>query len=209
VPRAQLDHIIVTAASLEEGVEHVHRELGVAPQAGGEHLRMGTHNCLLKLGEKVYLEVIAANPGAPRPDRPRWFQLDEPDSVRSPRLAAWVARCDDIRAAAAASPVPLGKIEPMSRGNFEWLITVPEDGRLPLHGLAPALIQWISEAHPADTLTDLGCTLIRVEGFHPQAGKVASVLKWIGFEGEFLASRGEAPSLLAHIRTPAGPRRLR
>jgi hypothetical protein len=209
VPRSQLDHLIVTAASLHEGVGYVRRQLGVEMQAGGEHVRMGTHNCLLRLGGKLYLEVIAANPAVPRPDRPRWFQLDDANSIRVPRLATWVARTDDIRAAASVSPVPLGKIEPMSRGKLEWLMTVPDDGRLPLQGLAPTLIQWRSEAHPADTLKDLGCSLIRLDGFHPQAGKVASVLKWIGFEGEFLASRGDAPRLTAHIQTPSGQRQLR
>jgi hypothetical protein len=208
MPRSHLDHLIVTAASLAEGAKHVRRELGVEMQAGGEHVRMGTHNVLLKLGEKLYLEVIAANPAVPRPDHPRWFQLDDADSIHVPRLATWAARCDDIHAAAVASPVPLGKVESMSRGDFQWLITVPGDGRLPLRGLAPTLIQWRSEAHPAETLKDLGCSLIRLEGFHPQAEKVTRMLGSIGFEGEFPVSSG-SPRLVAHIQTPAGPRQLR
>jgi hypothetical protein len=203
VPRSQIDHIIVTAASLEAGVEHVRRALGVEPQKGGEHVRMGTHNCLLKLGEKLYLEVIAANPDATHPGRPRWFQLDEPDSVRSPRLATWVARCDDIYAA----PASLGSITALRRGNFEWLMTIPEDGKLPLDGLAPTLIEWRSSAHPADTLKDLICSLIRLEGFHPQPERVTGMLKSIGFEGEFSVSQG-ATRLVAHIETPSGARRL-
>lgn len=208
MPSSRVDHLIVTAASLAEGADYVRRELGVEMQAGGEHVRMGTHNRLLKLGEKLYLEVIAVNPAVPRPDRARWFQLDDADSIRVPRLATWIARTDDIRAAASASPVPLGKVESMSRGKFEWLMTVPEDGLLPLRGLAPTLIQWPSEAHPADTLKELGCSLIRLEGFHPQAEKVTRMLGSIGFEGEFPVSSG-APRLVAHIQTPAGPRRLR
>ena len=205
MPRSHIDHLVVTAASLEEGVEYVRRELGVTPQSGGEHARMGTHNRLLKLGEKLYLEVIAANPGAPAPGRPRWFQLDEPESVGAPRLAAWVARCDFIHALAPAS---LGKIETMSRGSFRWLITTPEDGQLPLQGIAPALIQWLSDSHPADTLEDPGCSLVRFEGFHPRPESVTGVLSTIGFEGEFPVSPGE-PALVALIRTPHGPRRLR
>ncbi len=204
MPRSLLDHIIVTAASLQEGVDYVRRELGVAPQAGGEHVLMGTHNCLLKLGERLFLEVIAANPGAPHPGRPRWFQLDELDSVGAPRLATWVARCDYIHALAPAS---LGKIETMTRGSFRWLITIPGDGRLPLQGIAPALIQWLSDSHPADALKDLGCSLVRFEGFHPRPESVADMLWAIGFEGEFAVSPG-APSVVAHIQTPAGPRRL-
>lgn len=202
---SEIDHLIVTAASLAEGAEHVRRALGVEMQAGGEHARMGTHNRLLRLGERLYLEVIAVNPAVPHPGRPRWFELD---SVKAPRLAAWAARCDDIRAAASASPIPLGGVEAMSRGNFEWLITVPEDGRLRLEGLAPTLIQWRSEAHPAETLKDLDCSLVRLEGFHPQSEKVTRMLASIGFEGEFAVSPG-APRLVAHIQTPAGPRQLR
>ena len=205
MPRSHIDHLVITAASLEEGVEYVRRELGVTPQSGGEHVSMGTHNCLLKLGEKLYLEVIAANPGAPAPGRPRWFQLDEPESVRAPRLATWVARCDYIHALAPAS---LGKIETMARGSFRWLITTPEDGKLPLQGIAPALIQWLSDTHPAGALEDPGCSLVRFEGFHPRPESVTGVLHAIGFEGEFPVSPGE-PSLIAQIRTPDGPRRLR
>jgi hypothetical protein len=207
VPSSRADHLIVTAASLEAGAAHVRAALGVEMQPGGEHVRMGTHNCLLRLGEKLYLEVIAPNPGAQRPDRPRWFQLDEPESIRTPRLATWAVRCDDIRAADAASPVPLGKVEAMTRGSFEWLITVPEDGKLRLGGLAPTLIQWSSKAHPGETLEDFGCSLLRIEGSHPRPGEVKGMLESIGFAGEFAVSPGAA-SLAARIRTPAGERRL-
>ena len=57
---------------------------------------MGTHNLVLKLGDSLYLEVIARNPKAPQPGRPRWFGLDR---NRSTGLRTWVARTDDIRAA--------------------------------------------------------------------------------------------------------------
>jgi hypothetical protein len=70
------------------------------------------------------------------------------------------------------------------------------------------LIQWRSEAHPAQTLKDLGCALIRLEGTHPQGEKVTRTLATIGFEGEFPVSSG-SPRLVAHIQTPAGPRVLR
>ena len=211
MPLCHIDHIAITAPNLAVGVEFVRRSIGVMPQVGGEHPRMGTHNCFLKLGEKVYLEIISVNPDAPRPDRPRWFQLDEPDSARTPRLATWIVRTDDIQAAVAASPVSLGIVEPMSRGQLNWLITIPKDGSLPLQGVAPTLIQWPSETHPANTLQDRGCFLIRLEGFHPQAEKVSSVLEAIGFQGEFSVSPlppGEQPCLVAHIQTPAGPRQL-
>ncbi|MFA5922612.1 MAG: VOC family protein [Methylococcaceae bacterium] len=201
----------IIAPSLEVGVEYVRQTLGVNPQVGGEHPRMGTHNCLLKLGEKFYLEVIAINPNASQPNRPRWFQLDEPDPSQPIRLATWIARTDDIVAASTASPIPLGEVEPMSRGQMNWLITIPADGSLPLHGIAPTLIQWTAGVHPAAVLQESGCALVRLEGFHPEAEKVISVLESIGFEGDFRVFAlppDQKPYLVAHIQTPAGIRHL-
>lgn len=206
---SHIDHMTITAPSLAVGVEYVREVLGVTAQPGGEHPRMGTHNCFVKLGKKVYLEIIAVNPRAPAPNRPRWFQLD--DAVRTPRLATWIARTDDVRAAAHISPIALGKVEPMSRGSFSWLITIPEDGSLPLQGVAPTLIEWPAGIHPTETLTDLGCTLVRLQGFHPDPEKVSSVLSAIGLEGEFSVSAlppGERPYLVAHIETRAGLKQL-
>lgn len=148
VPRCHIDHIVITAPNLAVGVEFVRRSLGVMPQVGGEHPKTGTHNYFLRLGEKVYLEIISVNPDAPRPDRPRWFQLDQMDSIQAPRLATWIVRTDDIHAAVAASPVSLGNVEPMSRGQLNWLITIPKDGSLPLQGVAPTLINGLPKLIP-------------------------------------------------------------
>ena len=79
MPRSFLDHITVTAFSLETGAEWVTQSLGVGPQAGGEHPRMGTHNLLLRLGDAAFLEIIAPNPAAQAPSRPpefdSWLQV--------------------------------------------------------------------------------------------------------------------------------------
>lgn len=126
-------------------------------------------------------------------------------TVTAPSLAAGV---DYVR---RTLQVPLGHVEPMSRGKVNWLMTIPEDGRLPLRGIAPTLIEWRSGTHPADTLRDTGCLLVGLEGFHPDAATVSSVLDSIGFQGDFRVSPlppGERAYLVADIQTPAGPRRL-
>jgi hypothetical protein len=43
---------------------------------GGVHEKMGTYNRVLKLGQGCYLEIIAINPKAQKPERPRWVELD-------------------------------------------------------------------------------------------------------------------------------------
>ena len=77
MPQTRLDHLVVAAASLAEGCAWVEARLGVASPGGGRHANMGTHNALWSLGGS-YIEVIAVEPGGTRPERPRWFGLDDP-----------------------------------------------------------------------------------------------------------------------------------
>lgn len=198
--RSELDHLAIRAPSLDEGVAYVAGALGVAPGAGGRHERMGTHNRLLRLGERCYLEVIAVDPQAPDPGRKRWFGLDQGCAAE---LITWVARTDDIHAAKWP-----GTPERMTRGALHWLITVTADGSMPMDGVAPTLIQWPGAEHPADRMPDLGCRLGRLEGFHPQADEIQAMLERIGFAGPFKVFSSREKYLVAHIDTPAGPRRL-
>ena len=203
----RIDHLAITAPTLQAGSDAVFAQLGVRPQAGGRHARMGTHNLLLRLGEALYLEVIAVDPEAPAPARSRWFGLDTLEPDTRPRLACWVARTDDIVAAA----LPLGEVLPMSRGALDWRITVPADGSLPLGGAAPTLIQWDTPAHPAASLSDAGCTLLALELRHPEPARVQAVLDGLGLAepGVALSLRAAAePGLVAQVRTPQGSRRL-
>ena len=78
----QLDHIVVASLTLEEGVAHVERRLGVIVPPGGEHPSMGTHNHVMRLGDGIYLEIISPNPKV-HPKRPRRFGLDRANFSRS------------------------------------------------------------------------------------------------------------------------------
>ena len=172
---------------------------------------MGTHNLLVRVGNTLCLEVIAPNPVAPAPSRPRWFALDTLRPNTAPSLAAWVARTSDIHAVAAASSEPLGNIEPMTRGTLSWLITIPPDGSLPFDGIAPALIEWQTEVHTAAKLQDQGLSLASLELFHPEPKRISRLLVSLGLEGPVSvlpASSGSRPRLVAHINTPLGIRSL-
>lgn len=189
----------------------VYESLGVRPQPGGEHPRMGTHNLLLRLGESMFLEVIAINHAAAKPSHSRWFDLDNLSPSAVPRLAGWVARTENIQAATCAASEALGRPEPMSRGSLEWLMSIPEDGGLPLGGAAPLLIEWNTAAHPATTMQDLGCSLVAVELQHPEPLRVSRLLDSLGFSEHLIrltVHRSAMPGLVAHIRTPHGLRAI-
>jgi len=212
---AIIDHLVVAATELETGTRWLEAHLGVRLSPGGAHHAMGTHNRLLKLGPQLFLEIIAIDPAAAKPARPRWFALESPQMqarlAQRPRLIHWVARSTDIVTESAACSEPLGLPMNMQRGNFEWLITVPDDGHLPGDGLAPTLIEWCVPQHPADGLPDAGCSLMKLEGFHPDPARIGTSLTGLGLDTALAlhpTEPGDAPTLLAYLKTPLGLREL-
>lgn len=175
---AEIDHLVVVADTLEQGAAWCEAVFGLVPGPGGRHGFMGTHNRLLKVGSvafpRAYLEIIAIDPQAPPPGRPRWFGMDEPalrDAVRrEPRLVQAVARCADLKAALArlqAAAIDAGQATAASRetphGTLSWQIAVRADGRLACAGACPTLIQWgavhPTAAMPASSLSLTQCAL--------------------------------------------------
>jgi hypothetical protein len=205
---AALDHLVAAAANLEQGEDHFERLLGVRPQRGGRHVAMGTHNSLLSLGAKVYLEVIAVDPEAPPADRPRWFALDSPamrDALaEAPRLIHWVARTGDIDAARRACTIDPGPVHSMERGAFRWRITIPDDGHLPGDGIMPTLIQWSDARHPTETMQESRVRLIALSAAHPEPARIRSALARLSLGETLKVTFGTPPRLAAMLQTPRG-----
>ncbi len=204
--QAEIDHLVVAADTLAQGAALIERVLGISPQPGGQHKAMGTHNLVLRLGERQYLEIIAVDPDLPEPERPRWFGLDGSNLQQRlrarPRLIHWVARTPDLERAVAAAPI--GAMLPMSRGEYHWRITVPEDGSLPGEGLVPTLIQWDSTTHPADRLPDQGCRLRGLYAIHPRPEHIRQALSTLGLADSLTVTAGPVPALRAEIEAPDG-----
>lgn len=195
------DHLAVSAETLEEGVAAVEAALGVALAGGGQHPHMSTHNRLIGLGD-LYLEVIAADPAAPKPDWPRWFDLD--NFAGRPRLTNWIARCDDLVAEVAQAPVGVGVPVSLQRGDYRWQMAVPADGKLPFDGCFPALIQWEGALHPARALPESGLRLTRLEIAHPQADSLRAALNL--HDPRVVIVAGQSKELRASFATPHGVR---
>jgi hypothetical protein len=201
----RIDHLAVVAERLEDGVAAVETLLGVPMAGGGKHPLMGTHNRLLSLGD-LYLEVIAADPDAPHPGRPRWFDMDRFHGT--PRLTNWIAACDDLAAEVALGPEGIGEPISLSRGDYRWQMAVPPDGRLPFDGAFPALIRWEGTAHPAPALPDHGLRLTRLEIGHPAAQDLTAALKGRLVDARVKIIPADRVTLRATIDTPTGSRVL-
>ncbi len=169
----QVDHLVVGAATLEQGAAWCAATLGVLPGPGGKHALMGTHNLLLAIGSQAfprcYLEIIAVDPQAAPPGRRRWFDLDDPvlraTLATGPRLIHWVARCGDVAAECATlASAGIDRGETLQaerdtpRGLLCWRIAVRPDGQRLFGGTLPTLIEW-GEVHPAGSLPASGLQL--------------------------------------------------
>jgi hypothetical protein len=201
----RLDHLAVSAGTLEEGVAHVESALGVSLAPGGQHPHMSTHNRLLGLGD-IYLEVIAADPASPRPAWPRWFDLDRFSG--RPRLTNWIVACEDLEAEIVRGPVGLGVPVALARGDLRWTMAVPPTGRLPFDDAFPALIRWEGPAHPVQRLPEAGVRLVRLEVVHPEAEALRAALAGRLEDPRVDIQEGREKALHAVFDTPGGRRSL-
>lgn len=199
-----LDHLVVTARTLQAGVDHVQDRLGVRMSPGGRHPAMGTHNALLSLGA-VYLEVIAIDPDATAPGRARWFGLDHFDGP--PSLSHWVMQTSDLDATLARAPKGAGRVIAVTRGDLNWNIAVPDDGMTLYDGAFPGLIEWPEGVHPAARLPDAGCRLSSFRITHPDGGLSTDLSRLASLPG-VRVTQGASKGMRAEIATNDGIRIL-
>ena len=210
----QVDHLVVAAATLQQGDAWCQATLGVAPEPGGKHPLMGTHNRLLKIATatypEAYFEIIAIDPDAPPPGRVRWFGLDDPALqarllAEGPQLIHVVARSTMLDMHRwglitvghhPGEPVAAGRDTPA--GRLSWEILVRSDGQPLCGGALPTLIQW-KGLHPAVAMPDSGVTL-KALTLHGVPPRPRDVLRLRGVQ--VLAEPG--PALVAVLATPAG-----
>ncbi|WP_394681129.1 VOC family protein [uncultured Comamonas sp.] len=224
---AALDHLVVMAASLDEGLAWCEATLGVTPDAGGQHAFMGTHNRLLRISSPAfagsYLEIIAVDPQGQAPSsHRRWFDIDDSAlqaQVRSqgPQLTHWVARVNGIaqatealRALGHAAGTPQAASRQTPRGLLAWQIGLRPDGQRLLQGLLPTLIEW-GEQHPEASMADKGVALQQLQLLHPDADALKTALQALGLVGNpaLQVAQASTPALVADLHTPKGPVQLR
>ena len=209
-----IDHLVVAAHSLAQGVAWCEATLGVTPGPGGRHGFMGTHNRLLSIGSPAfplaYLEILAIDHDAPAPGRQRWFGLDSPalqaQLQAAPRLLHAVLRTDNIAlqrqglVGLGLNPgEPLAAERDTADGRLAWRILVRTDGEIACAGALPTLIQWQGR-HPADSMAPSPVALRSVTlGRLP--APMAGLLR---LQGAAVSTSTTGPALAATLDTPLG-----
>ena len=213
-----IDHLVIAAPTLAEGVTWCEQTLGVSPGPGGAHALFGTHNRLLRLakGHDTYLEIIAIDPAAtPQRAAPlaRWFDLDQPAlqaqlRAQGPQLIHWVLRVPQINTTLQAwqsldrGPA-LTASRPTPQGLLQWRISVRGDGQRLLGGALPTLIEW-GDVHPCDAMPESGLALSALTLQTPNTALLQQALDAAQLSDPAVrVIRGPA-GLSAQLRTPRG-----
>ncbi len=217
---AHVDHLVVAASTLDEGVAWCEQTLGITPGPGGEHPLMGSHNRLFKIASaqypSTYFEIIAIDKGAAcarKNAEKRWFDLDSEALQQQlkrcgPQLVHFVAstlRAAPALQALAALGIGRGELLEASRmtphGMLSWKITVRADGQRLMNGTLPTLIEWAG-VHPTGNMPASGITLQSLAASQPDAKTLQAAYAAIGLQGVSV-SQGPA-NLIATLQTPRG-----
>ena len=205
----RLDHLVIVAPTLEAGGDYVEKLLGVRPWPGGKHRELGTHNLLLRIGEDVFLEVIAADPGATDHHGPRVFGIGAPGSPCADwevgrRRNTWVGRVEELEPVVREHGAIVGQMKAVTRGERHWHMAIPADGSLPQAGAVPTPVQYEPGMVPARHMPENCLALRELIVETPRAGELRSLYASLGVVGPVVIQPGECMRLRAFVAGDRG-----
>ena len=173
---------------------------------GGQHPGLGTHNALLSLADRTYLEIIAPDPAQPRPAEPPPFGLD---AVTPPGLRAWAVAPDDLDAAVRhassagfAYPAIVNRRRRTADGReLTWRMTTYAQS--PEVAVTPFLIDWGGGEHPAGTAPG-GLSLHQFRLRSPEPGRLCALFRALGLD--LNVENASRPAISAVLCGPQGQR---
>ena len=146
----KLDHIVLGSFTLEEGTEFLENILQAKLSDIGYHKDMGTHNRVIRISEKVYIEVVAIDPKRKNLNNRKWFNLDNSNLQSklkiSPQIIGYVIENKDRNINKYYDP-----FFEASRDSYKWQFAMPTfknnilDSEIIEAGIIPSLISWKSD----------------------------------------------------------------
>ena len=198
---AHLDHLLWASRDLDVAVKALHATSGVRASFGGRHPELGTHNALARLGDQMFLEVLAPDPTLEAGTLARRLA-----ALADPVLLMWAARVKSAAAVAAKAEdegyqaVIVPGHRPHPNGDVVRWTNVFVSG----HGagtMVPFFIEWHTTPHPADD----AARGLELEAFWietPEPESLRAVLTALDVKAS--VRRGRADRLVARLDTPRG-----
>ncbi len=202
----QIDHLVIGVAALDAGVREFEELTGVRPAYGGEHPNMGTHNALVSLGDRTYLELLA-----PRPDAKVTESLQFLSELAELTPVMWAVSTDDITQTAerlASAGYEVTRAVPGSRkqqngSTLHWTVFDMADPNL---AGAPFFIKWSETSDHPSASSPGGCELGSLVIEDPEPDRLSGLMQLLGLN----INVQQAPASLVTIvlRCPNGEIRL-
>lgn len=207
---SELDHIIWACPDLERGSRKFEALTGVRPRYGGVHASGATHNALVALGTRCYLEILAPV-GPPAAEEDAWTRIAR--TAKEPRVLTYCLRSGSPLQELAAVAEGLSWQNAMVASNgrttpagielrWQWFAPIAEP-----FGLAfPFFIDWLDSTHPALSLNREepgdAIALRRFAVGHPDARGLEQTLGKFGASISTYAS--DAVGFEVILETPKG-----
>ena len=197
-----IDHIVIGVANLDAGVRDFEQRTGIRPVFGGEHPHSGTHNALVALGDRDYIEIVAPRPGADLPPRMSFLA-----GLTKPTPVMWAVRTTDVAKLqrkledagyTTSGPMPGSRRRPDGVELAWTTLAIVQPG---VAG-APFFIEWAKGSpHPAQT-SPPGCQLgsFRITVRDPEP--LRRLLEVVGLA--VAAEAGSPPAYEVDLDTPRG-----
>ena len=193
------DHFLLGCSSLETGISFIKELTGVEAVRGGQHPNIGTHNALISLGGKSYLEIISPDPEATNLV-PAYLFLKK---LHTPSLFLWAAGTDDMdellkrieKAGYPSSGINPGSRQRPDGSVLKWRalsIETPVSD-----GVVPFFIEWDKSSRHPSADSPKGCTISQFEIEYPDPDKLKAVFNQLSIEVP-VRSRNEIKALSKH-----------
>jgi hypothetical protein len=199
-----MDHLVFGVPNLAHGIDLMEHKTGIRAQFGGKHPGRGTHNGLLSLGGRQYLEIIALDPE--QADAPV-LHFPQLKGLSEPRLIAWAVAVESVadvaRRAKVANIETIGPLEgarALADGSLlTWKTLRIADTSV--EGL-PFFIEWQENTtHPSQN-SPSGCRLTSFQIEHTDAEGLRRTLMTLGTDANI--APGSHLRLKARLQTPKG-----
>jgi len=197
------DHFLLGCSSLEAGIQFIKDKTGIEAIKGGKHPHIGTHNALLSLGEKVYLEIIAPDPEAKSLIEAYAFLKE----MNAPTLFMWAARTDNMddllkrvrEAGYKNSGISPGSRQRTDASVLKWRSLSVETG---INSVVPFFIEWDKSSKHPSIDSPKGCSIESFEIEYPEPEKLKAVFTQLQIDVPL--KQGIKASLQLKINSPKG-----
>lgn len=199
----EIDHIVYCVPDLEQAINNFHEKTGTKPIIGGRHLKKGTRNALVNLGNKCYLEFLAIDKDS-QVAAPRWMGID---LINEPTITRWSLKSTDLEAEQTilnSYNPSLAAIEEGERITAEgellkWQMTLPIS--TPEIELVPFMTDWSqSDMHPTDSIP-LECELLELQLYAEERNDLQDI-SIEQLAGRSISSYGEPNRITIKIKGP-------